>query len=752
MYRYEWDAESNGPLLLDSPSKFSMEPRPVWPQELIKLGLGDRWDLGPSSDVPVMWAEAARYIYRGSKVIRLKGGDVFTAPEVTILKDAPEEGSKLVSASIPLIVKRSSDLLTTLENRTISRLQEYQDRMRPKLDCFHVAFSGGKDSMVLLDLVARAWSHDSFCVIFSDTGMEFPDTYALIDEVERWCASEGIAFERAKSPHTPDETWKMFGPPSNRIRWCCSVHKSAPQIIKAREMVGRSDYIGTDIVGVRADESLRRSTYEFECYSKKQKGQYSFNTILDWSSAEIWLYILSHHLSINEAYKKGNSRAGCLFCPLGGGGKSDWFRMQSYPDEVSHYHDLIRNNIDDSKSMRTYISNGGWVNRLNGRDIKGNAPNYFEVIIGDELRISIPLPKSPWSEWRKTIRELPGPLSITTSPDGGMIFTLPKSFYRKHIMRPLRRVLHKVASCGSCGVYEGNCPHGHLHFSKDGTLSIDDECIQCGQCHEVDDGCLLFHSIRLTKKNVEALMRDLPTSDEMRYFLSSKTLPDDDAAFKLLCVSCGLWSNSGPTRLCNLLSRLTWDFKLAQGIMLIQLIYAYKDVRWLLENVPLDTSASLTDIATWASESNRPDVAESPEIMLNLLSSLCSMLPLLDLGTVEDDMVTLHATQDVDDGIVLWALHRFMEESHNQTSFSLNRLMTSTPYTCGLNDLLRVQSFAAMRVKLKSSVRRYNDLLSFSNDSLTFAPGKTQCDIIDAIYNHGEVTSHRQEKECGQVW
>ena len=132
-----------------------MEPRPVWPQELVTLGLQDRWDLDPSSDVPVMWAEAARYVYRGSKVLRLKGGDVFTAPEMTIIKDAPVEGSKLVPVNVPLMIERSSDLLTTLEDRTISRLKEYQDRMRPKLDCFHVAFSGGKDSMVLLDLVAR---------------------------------------------------------------------------------------------------------------------------------------------------------------------------------------------------------------------------------------------------------------------------------------------------------------------------------------------------------------------------------------------------------------------------------------------------------------------------------------------------------------------------------------------------------------------------------------------------------------------
>lgn len=421
--------------------------------------------------------------------------------------------------------------------------------------------------------------------------------------------------------------------------------------------------------------------------------------------------------------------------------------MRSYPNEVSHYHDIIRGTIDDSRSIRTYICNGGWVNRLNGRDIRGNAPNYFENIVGDELRISIPLPKSPWSEWKKTIRELPDSLTIATSPDGGMTFTLPKSLYRKHIMRPLRRVLHKVASCGSCGVCEGNCPHGHLHFSPDGTLSIDDGCVQCGQCHEIDDGCLLFHSIRLTKKNVEALMRDLPTEDKMRSFLSSKTLPDDDAAFKLLCVSCGLWAKDGPTKLCDLLSDLTGDSRLTQGIMLTQLAYAYKDVRWLLENIPLDTPISMTDIATWASESNRSDIAESPEMVFDLFSSLCDILSLLDLGTVDEDTLTLHAAQDVDDGAVLWALYRLVEGSHGQTSFSLSRLMVSTLYSCGLNDLLRISSFATMRLKLRSSARRYHDLISFSDDTLTFVSEKTQHDIIETIHNREVVTSYRQEEE-----
>ena len=74
-----------------------------------------------------------------------------------------------------------------------------------------------------------------------------------------------------------------------------------------REITGKNDYVGMDFVGVRRHESLARSKYDYENYGEKQKGQYSFNAILDWTSAEIWLYIFSNNLNINKAYKKGNS-------------------------------------------------------------------------------------------------------------------------------------------------------------------------------------------------------------------------------------------------------------------------------------------------------------------------------------------------------------------------------------------------------------------------------------------------------------
>ena len=39
----------------------------------------------------------------------------------------------------------------------------------------------------------------------------------------------------------PSESWEEFGPPANKNRWCCAVHKSVPTMLKLRDITGRSD-------------------------------------------------------------------------------------------------------------------------------------------------------------------------------------------------------------------------------------------------------------------------------------------------------------------------------------------------------------------------------------------------------------------------------------------------------------------------------------------------------------------------------
>ena len=53
-------------LLTDAIGQTSLEPRPVYAPEMDMLGFGDHCNYERQSDVPILWAEAENYTYRGS--------------------------------------------------------------------------------------------------------------------------------------------------------------------------------------------------------------------------------------------------------------------------------------------------------------------------------------------------------------------------------------------------------------------------------------------------------------------------------------------------------------------------------------------------------------------------------------------------------------------------------------------------------------------------------------------------------------
>lgn len=190
---------------------------------------------------------------------------------------------------------------------------------RDKVDIFYVAFSGGKDSVVALDIVQKALPHDSFIVLFGDTQMEFPDTYHVVEEVSEICKTKGIAFQRAKSILSPDDAWRLFGPPATSNRWCCSVLKTSPQITLLRSITRKRNFTGMAFTGIRASESMIRDEYDTISEGKKHQGQFSCHVILEWNSAELFDYVFEQNLTMNRTYLLGNARAGCLLCPNSSG-------------------------------------------------------------------------------------------------------------------------------------------------------------------------------------------------------------------------------------------------------------------------------------------------------------------------------------------------------------------------------------------------------------------------------------------------
>lgn len=391
MYSYSWDIETGGFLLNSTPMQFSKEPRPVYSRELDILGFDKYWNYDKDDSVPLMWAEANNYIYKGRLVAQTKGGTFFTAPVIKLIENPEPEGVKLSPVNIDLMVSKNEKLFEALVSDTIKGVYNTYLSYKKKVDIFHVSYSGGKDSEVALDIVQRALPHDSFIVIFGDTGMEFPDTYKSVEIAKAKCKKEEIKFHVAKSHLKPIDSWKKFGPPAATIRWCCSVHKTTPQLLLIKDIVGKNAVTEMAFVGVRADESVRRSGYDYISYGTKHKGQYSCNPILTWSSAEVYLYIYANKLHLNEAYKRGNTRAGCLVCPMSTN-RNDYLNNLCYNESTQPLLDIIHDldAADKGKEgrIRSYIENNGWKARKNGRDLSIAPKDYDESIIGGNLVIT----------------------------------------------------------------------------------------------------------------------------------------------------------------------------------------------------------------------------------------------------------------------------------------------------------------------------------------------------------------------------
>lgn len=772
MYSYTFDAETGGILLNSTPTNFSKEPRPVYAAEMDILGFDQYWEYDKQNDIPYMWAESTSYWYRGVKIATITGGDLYTAPKLQPTTDEngkisfeKECGTVLTPVDISSMCAKNKELMTVIEDSTVKRIVKEYEKFKKRLDVFHVAFSGGKDSAVLLDLVKNALPKGSFVVIFGDTGMEFPDTYDAVEITRQECEVDGTPFYTARSHFDPHESWKIFGPPARVLRWCCSVHKSTPQTIKMREISGKDNYTGLDFVGVRGAESVTRSRYEYEGFGKKQRGQYSYNPILEWTSAEIWLYIFENRLHINCAYKKGNSRAGCLFCPMSGG-VSDYFRRTSYTEEIDAYVDHIKNSYTskDIKQVNSYLMNGGWNARNNGRDLADNPFRCIENTSDKKITISVVNPSTDWKEWIKTIGVLSHDeesYSITfegntysfTVEDNpkGYVVAIDESLSKANpkFTKLFRQVFRKTAYCVGCQVCETNCKHGAIKFS-DGKLSITD-CIHCYQCHDIDSGCLLFHSLRhpqgggKSMKSLNSFADHAPKRDWLVSFFELKedfftehTLgPMMYDMFRRFLRDAGLNEKNHFTKFAEMISNMGWETDVALGLIMTNLAYENPQIAWYINNMDIGYFYERSQIEELlVSEEVKPKDAKS------IVKSYKRIMDTpfgtnLNFGYVTDDDDMVRSKWSMSDNrVLLYALYKFVETCNLDKEFHLSYLFDESVERDGVSPvrMFGLYDEDELKSKLMGLSSAYPEFINatFTNDLKTITlRDKTSADVLE---------------------
>ena len=773
MYSYTYDKKTGGILLNSSPTGFSKEPRPVYAGELDVLGFDKYWKYDKQADAPYMWAEANAYWYRGVCVAKLKGGNLYTAPEILISMDEsgkpikPEtNGSALRTVDLAAMVKANREMLEIIEQTTVKKILAAYEKYKARLDCFHVAFSGGKDSCVLLDLVKKALPKGSFVVVFSDTGMEFPDTYAVIEKTRQMCIDEEIPFYIARSHLDPKQSWELFGPPSRVLRWCCSVHKSAPQVLKLREVLGIADYTGLDFVGVRAHESVARREYSYENFGKKQKGQYSHNSILEWTSAEVWIDTYANNLIINEAYKKGNGRAGCLFCPMSGG-TSDYLRRQSYDSEINCYVDSIKKTYDGERTkenIESYILNGGWNARKNGREIAGNPFHCVENNTNGNLVIEITAPTSNWKEWIKTlghVNEIRGMQIVqfdgetidftVNNTKNGYTVTISEGVikYKPMFGKLFRQVFRKTAYCKACRVCETNCKKGCISFA-DGKAKISN-CIMCRECHAIDSGCLLFHSLRHPQgggnsmKSLNSFADHAPKPEWLQSFFKSKEAFFSEHTlgsmmydmFRRFLKDAGLNAKNHFSPFAELITQIGWETDTAWGFILINLVNDNPQTEWYVNNLDLNHKYQRHTVIDMLTA-----VAVKPKDANSIVKSFKRLTetPLgtnLRFGYVTDDGDLVRTKCSVTDPrVVLYGLFKFAEKCNDYKEFTLTTLLNDSIDRDGISPTrifgLEREDIMPMLIGLSA---KYPDFItaSFTHDleKITLASDKASTDVLE---------------------
>lgn len=613
MYEAVWDTESGGVLLTSdlSPDHIRIEIRPVFFEELDLLGLDKKW-VYPKSEEPLLWATSSRrYFYRGRLVAETRGGGFFEKPEVI----THEDNLTLTPIDTVDMVRKNSRLMEGLEQKAIEFIHNTHKRYSRKVDVTAVAFSGGKDSLALLDLVQRALSPDQFVVVFADTTMELSPTYDAVEKAKlRW---PKLNFQTARCHKDAKTTWKEFGPPSRILRWCCTVHKSAPTLLLLGRLCKRPSVRALVYDGVRCSESAGRSGHEKISHGGKHKPQINARPILNWFAAELFIYLFWRDLGWNEAYRVGNSRVGCSLCPFSSQ-SGDFVNTHEYFSELKPFCDLVltTNKMDDEETAKqyTYLRLGHWKSRSGGHNLEHAVTKVITNEEPDKLRFHIVEPQCSWLEWAAVL----GTVNLQTNKSGS-INVGNHEFFFEHIIfdnaqevtvtglhgvnpsfRSLfRSIANKTAYCIGCGACVVECPAGALNIAD--TICIQDSiCIHCHNCLTfTEKGCLLAKSLKCREGGPKMKGLDRYNTFGMRsawlegFFLNPQDWWHDNTLGKKQYEAMKVWLTEAEilrgAELSNLgaqLKRLGARSLLTWAVIWTNLSRNSKVVAWYVENVP----------------------------------------------------------------------------------------------------------------------------------------------------------------------
>lgn len=189
-----------------------------------------------------------------------------------------------------------------------------------------VSVSGGKDSTALYLWALEQWGLEGFKAVFADTGHEHPVTYNYVRNLHVMAKGPEVvwvkadfreALEKKEKPVSGNPfrdliVWKGRVP-STKAQFCTEHLKLKP-IKQWLESIRSDSDVVEMYVGIRAAESLRRSTMPEVEWSDYYDCDL-FRPLLKWSEEQVWELLKKNGVPPNPLYTEANAaRVGCYPC------------------------------------------------------------------------------------------------------------------------------------------------------------------------------------------------------------------------------------------------------------------------------------------------------------------------------------------------------------------------------------------------------------------------------------------------------